>query len=173
MKNKPIYSTYGIYCLIFIIGLLLIHLITSTHISLVYSGGPKVQAQEMLSTFIIRAVGCMLFGILIKWKNTLSIFKGNLKPNLKLIPGIILAAMALVPPYYSMLVFPITSTPSPDLSHLLHLLLELDLNHFFRALIIGPYQHGEIIFIPIISIAAGVLIIEGLLKDKWQTGCFG
>jgi len=153
------YREVGAYLLVFITGLFLLQLITSANLEMTRLG-QRLQGEEIVIPFLIRALGGLMFGALIKWRSLYRIIKGNLQLNLKLIPGVLLALISFIPQHYFFYIYrinvPLLLNPSVQLSH--------GLNSILRSLFIAPLQHGSISLV--LSVAAGVLIVEGLYKAE-------
>lgn len=162
MKDWRInYKDIGAYLLVFFIGLLLLHLMAAAQFEY-NEANQRLSTDEMLKPYLIKYLGGILMGVLVKWRTVLKIAQGEININLKLLPGIILGLISLFPVWFLPRLFPIYTPPLDfsSLSRLLSLGLEGLPTLFFSPFMIG----GGIPLV--LSVAAGVLMIEGLHEGR-------
>ncbi|RQD75103.1 MAG: hypothetical protein D5R97_06790 [Candidatus Syntrophonatronum acetioxidans] len=145
----------GTYILIFLMGLFLVQVISSFHLELARLS-QRIQVEKMMVPYLIRSLGCILFGMLVKWRWLLEILKGNLRINSRLIPGVLLAIISLIPQFYYLYISRITV---PLLLNIPDTISQ-GWGPVLRSLFIAPLIQGSIPLV--LGVAAGVLIVEGL-----------
>ncbi|UNC91307.1 hypothetical protein [Candidatus Contubernalis alkaliaceticus] len=72
---KHHYSTFkkiGAYIAVFLLGVLLLQLMASANIKLM-EANQRLQADNMVVPYLIRATAAILMGVLVKWRRVLDI----------------------------------------------------------------------------------------------------
>ena len=85
--------------------------------------------------------------------------KKNVEPNIKLPFGIVLGVISIIPPYI-FTYFGIGSVVTLDT------LASGNISAILRSLFLGPFMAGNLSVPLVLSVIAGVLIIEGLYSSK-------
>ncbi len=154
----------GAYVAVFLLGVLLLQLMASANIKLM-EASQRLEVDEMVAPYLIRSTAAILMGMLVKWRRVLEIIKKGFRFNLKLVPGIVLGLISLIPPYQLFYYFRIGRfLPAVDFSNISSL-FSLGLEGLLTTLFIAPlFSGGGIVLV--LSVVAGVLIVEGLNNNS-------
>ncbi|MCC5912690.1 MAG: hypothetical protein JJT76_19915 [Clostridiaceae bacterium] len=143
------YKKITCYVLVTILGILLFNLLTANHLEMQQAAN-KLEAEKLPRLHFIRVIYGLLLGLLVKWQIIIESFKGNKQLNLKLLLGVMLFLISLIPPITAMEQFSI-NMPFPRAS--------IGMN-----MIKAPFLYGFNQLV--LSVVSGVVIAEGFYKEQ-------
>gem|GEM_PF-4089373 len=149
------------YVIVFVVGFILLQLITMTNMEL-SKAIERIDTEKMVVPYLFRSLCGIFFGFLIKWRAFLKLFRGNAGVNAKLFPGILLALISLTPHFYLARLFrlsgPFTFSTIQDI-------FSYEFSSVINMLFVSPVVFGGGAVIMVLSVSAGLLIVEGLYKN--------
>ena len=147
------YKRLFVYIAVILIGIVLVQLILIAEVKLNFA-----EPEDMYPPYFYRSLLGILLGILVKWRGLINMLKKNVEPNIKLPFGIVLGVISIIPPYI-FTYFGIGSVVTLDI------LTSGNISAILRSLFLGPFMTGYSVPL-VLSVIAGVLIIEGVHNSK-------
>ncbi|MCF8011706.1 MAG: hypothetical protein K9L17_07185 [Clostridiales bacterium] len=143
------YKEIGYYIVVIILSILILNFLTLNQIE-INDKVERLDVEEIIGLLIINKILGFTLGVLVKWRLVIQYFKGNFGINLKLIPGLLIFLLSFIPSITIAKIFGL-GIPFPQ--------GPIGLN-----IIYAPFLHGNV-QLPL-SVIAGVLVTEGLYKNK-------